>query len=163
MTAGDAAARSAVFEWQDGARRLAAVRGPARAACFAVVEAVHMELKRRLGRTFTVADLAGAHRDAVDWFLPLAMEVAPRHGEAHDSSVALDGAFALYMRRAIDAGLLPLAVAACVALKDLGVDAATSYDAIADACLHALRQRIVEKLRERYVERYPDTGNPTVG
>src|SRR5262245_58112617 len=35
--------------------------------------------------------------------------------------------------RAIDAGLLPLAVAACVALKTHGVDAGKSYDAIADA------------------------------
>ncbi len=35
--------------------------------------------------------------------------------------------------RAIDAGILPLAVAACVTLKDLGVDATDSYDAIADA------------------------------
>lgn len=35
--------------------------------------------------------------------------------------------------RAIDAGLLPLAVGACVALRKLGVDANKSYDAIADA------------------------------
>ncbi|GAC1588247.1 MAG: hypothetical protein NVS3B20_16210 [Polyangiales bacterium] len=35
--------------------------------------------------------------------------------------------------RAIDAGILPLAVASCVALKRLGVDADSSYDAIADA------------------------------
>jgi len=45
--------------------------------------------------------------------------------------------------RAIDAGLLPLAVAACVALKDLGVDAAQSYDAIADAFC-ATSQRLDE-------------------
>ena len=35
--------------------------------------------------------------------------------------------------RAIDAGLLPLSVAACVALRQLGVNASKSYDAIADA------------------------------
>jgi len=46
-----------------------------------------------------------AHRDAADWFLPLAAEVAPRHPEAHDPAIALDGAFALYMRGATDAGL----------------------------------------------------------
>ncbi|GAC1368879.1 MAG: hypothetical protein NVSMB47_19220 [Polyangiales bacterium] len=34
---------------------------------------------------------------------------------------------------AFDAGLLPLAVAACVNLKDLGADANPAYDAIADA------------------------------
>jgi cAMP-dependent protein kinase regulator len=43
--------------------------------------------------------------------------------------------------RAIDAGLLPLAVAACVALKSLGVDASKSYDAIADA-FHAKSPRL---------------------
>lgn len=101
----DAAAAAAVFEWQDGARRLAATTGATRTWCFAVVDAVHAELQRRLGRSFTVADLAAAHRDASEWFLPLATRVAPRRVEAHDPSVALDGAFAMYMRRAIDAGL----------------------------------------------------------
>jgi cAMP-dependent protein kinase regulator len=43
--------------------------------------------------------------------------------------------------RAIDAGLLPLAVAACVALKSLGVNAGKSYDAIADA-FHAKSPRL---------------------
>ncbi|MFI5302141.1 MAG: cyclic nucleotide-binding domain-containing protein [Polyangiales bacterium] len=43
--------------------------------------------------------------------------------------------------RAIDAGLLPLAVAACVALRDLGIDASKSYDAIADA-FHADSARL---------------------
>ncbi|MBI2390293.1 MAG: cyclic nucleotide-binding domain-containing protein [Deltaproteobacteria bacterium] len=45
--------------------------------------------------------------------------------------------------RAIDAGLLPLAVAACVALKKLGVDAAKSFDAVADA-FHARSERLDE-------------------
>jgi ribosomal protein L13E len=101
----DAATAAAVFEWQDGARRLAAVAGPARAACYTVVDAVHAELRRRLGRTFTVAELAAAHREASDWFLPVAIAVAPRHSVAHDPAVTLDGAFALYMPRARDAGL----------------------------------------------------------
>lgn len=101
----DPAIASAVFEWQDGARRLQATTGPARTWCFAVVDAVHAELKRRLGRTFTIADLAAQHREAAEWFLPLAAEVAPRHPEAHDPAITLDGAFAMYMRRATDAGL----------------------------------------------------------
>jgi hypothetical protein len=101
----DAAAAAAVFEWQDGARRLAATTGATRGWCFAVVDAVHAELQRRLGRSFTVSDLAAVYREAGDWFLPLATQVAPRHPEAHDPSVSLDGAFAMYMRRAVDAGL----------------------------------------------------------
>jgi cAMP-dependent protein kinase regulator len=43
--------------------------------------------------------------------------------------------------RAVDSGLLPLAVAACVALRDLGIDASKSYDAIADA-FHADSTRL---------------------
>lgn len=101
----DAAAASAVFEWQDGERRLAATSGRTRLACFAVVDAVHAELNRRLGRSFTMRELAAAHRAASDWFLPLAFEVAPRDAQAHDPAIALDGAFALYMRNATDAGL----------------------------------------------------------
>ncbi len=101
----DPAAAAAVFEWQDGARRLDATSGAGRMACLSVVDAVHSELKKRLGRPFTVSDLAAAHRDASAWFLPLATSVAPRHPVAHDAAVALDGAFAIYMRHAIDAGL----------------------------------------------------------
>lgn len=101
----DPTSASAVFEWQDGARRLQATSGAGRVAVYAVVDAVHAELKRRLGRTFSVADLARAHREAGEWFLPLAMRVAPRSSEAHDPAVALDGAFAMYMRGAVDAGL----------------------------------------------------------
>ncbi|MEO7094265.1 MAG: cyclic nucleotide-binding domain-containing protein [Polyangiales bacterium] len=43
--------------------------------------------------------------------------------------------------RAIDAGILPLAVAACVTLREVGVDASKSYDAIADA-FHAGSARL---------------------
>ena len=48
--------------------------------------------------------------------------------------------------RAIDAGLLPLAVAACVALRKLGADAAKSFDAVADA-FHARSERLDEDAR----------------
>ena len=101
----DPAAAAAVFEWQDGARRLAATSGVTRLACLSVVDAVHGELKKRLGRPFTVSDLAAAHRDAASWFLPLATSVAPRHPVAHDAAITLDGAFGVYMRHAIDVGL----------------------------------------------------------
>jgi CRP-like cAMP-binding protein len=43
--------------------------------------------------------------------------------------------------RAIDGGLLPLAVASCNALRSLGADASASYDAIADA-FHAGSDRL---------------------
>jgi CRP-like cAMP-binding protein len=48
--------------------------------------------------------------------------------------------------RAIDAGLLPLAVAACVAQKKLGVNPDKSFDAVADA-FHAKSDRLDEDAR----------------
>jgi hypothetical protein len=68
-----------------------------------LVEAVHDELRRRVGQTFTIADLARVYSGSEDWFLELAPRVAPKHPDLWDPSVVLDGAFALYSRGARDA------------------------------------------------------------
>lgn len=99
----DAEVGSAVFSWEEGVRRLEATRGPVRRAAFDIVGAVHDELRRLLGASFSLSDLARAYERASDWYLPLARRVAPRHPDAWDPAVALDGAFGLYMRRASDA------------------------------------------------------------
>jgi hypothetical protein len=39
------------------------------------------------------------------WFLPVAVQVAPRVPGAHDGAVTLDAGFARFMRRAMDASL----------------------------------------------------------
>lgn len=100
MTA--AAVESARFSWQEGLRRLER-RGPLTGSRLALVEAVHDELRRRVGVTFTLGDLARAYGEAGEWFLQLAPRVAPKHPEEWDPATALDGAFALYARQARDA------------------------------------------------------------
>lgn len=101
----DAQAHAAVFEWQEGSKRMSLIPSGRRAACEAVVDAVQIELRRRLGTSFTVGELAREYADAHMWFLPIAVEVAPRFPEAHDGAVTLDAAFARFMRRAMDASL----------------------------------------------------------
>ena len=93
---------SAASDWVVGARRLAEP-GPLRQARADVASAVQDELRRRVGLTFSLADLADAYEGASAWFLDLARRVAPLHPDAWDPAVALDGAFGAYMRQARDA------------------------------------------------------------
>lgn len=92
----------AEFAWQEGLVRLRDL-GPLVGPREALVEAVHDELRRRVGLTFTRSDLAVAYSDAGDWFMELAGRVAPKHPELWDTATVLDGAFALYARGARDA------------------------------------------------------------
>jgi hypothetical protein len=98
----DAEVAAARYAWEEGLRRLEAPGAMAAPRAW-VVEAVHDELRRRLGPTFTLADLARVYRDASAWFLELAPRAAPRSPEAWEPAVALDGAFGQFMRRAQDA------------------------------------------------------------
>lgn len=101
-----ARARAAVFDWQQGPERLAALSPERRAACLRVIDAIQVELRRRLGRDFMVDELAELYTTAGDWTLPLAIEIAPRVPEAHDGAITTDAAFARFMRNAKDAALL---------------------------------------------------------
>ncbi len=97
--AGVAAARHA---WEDGLIRLTPLI-PAGGNRMRIVTAVHDELRRRVGTTFRLADLARVYDGASTWYLELAARLAPREPEVWDSSVTLDGAFGLYQRFATDA------------------------------------------------------------
>ncbi|MEW6581922.1 MAG: hypothetical protein AB1416_04095 [Actinomycetota bacterium] len=99
-----AAVESAVVAWRRGVGRLEEP-GAARAARWRVVEAVTVELRRRVGPTFTLGQLVDAYDEATGWFTELAARVAPGVPDAWDASVALDGAFGLYARGAV--GELP--------------------------------------------------------
>lgn len=95
---------SARFDWDEGRARLSQPAPPAVVrARRRIVDAVHDELRRRVGATFTLADLARAYRDAPDWYLDLASRTAPREPDAWDPAVALDAAFGTYSRGASDA------------------------------------------------------------
>lgn len=99
----DAEVAAAAFAWQDGRARLAA-GGPDEAAQRRIVDAVRDELRRRVGTTFTMAELAAEYGRASAWYLPLAQRVAPRQPSAWDPAVALDAAFAIHARQAGDGG-----------------------------------------------------------
>lgn len=106
MSAGDARVATARFSWDEGAARMSqpAPAGVALARRRIVV-AVHDELRRRVGQTFTLTDLVAVYQDASSWYLDLAARVAPREPDAWDPAVALDGAFAAFSRIAADAPL----------------------------------------------------------
>lgn len=90
------------MEWDAGEKRLDEP-DPARAARLAVVAAVDAELRRRLGASYSLADLVRAYGDSSRWFLELAQRVAPGTPAAWDPAVALDAAFARWGRNASDA------------------------------------------------------------
>jgi hypothetical protein len=98
----DPAVAAAAFSWEEGRARLAEPNR-LRPLRLRIADAVHEELRRRVGTTFTLAELARVYEDASSWYLDLAARIAPRQPEAWDPAVALDGAFGHHMRRAMDA------------------------------------------------------------
>ena len=94
---------NAVLEWEEGYRRLEDARSepPLYRALGRTVFAVQNELRKRLGSTFSVAELASLYREA-DWALDVAMRARPEDLRGWNPSVAADAAFYLYMREAAD-------------------------------------------------------------
>jgi hypothetical protein len=94
---------SAVLQWEEGHRTLEDARSdpPAYRALGKAVVAVQDELRKRLGSTFSIGELASLYGDRLDWAEELAMA---RAGEARlaDTSTVIDAAFYLYMREAAD-------------------------------------------------------------
>jgi hypothetical protein len=66
-------AESARQEWEEGYRRIEVERGDRRRyrALLADVDAVRDELRRRIGQTFTTAELADVYLDADAWMREL--------------------------------------------------------------------------------------------
>ena len=95
---------SARREWEEGSRRfLGEARDPARAdVLHQQVEAVTVELRRRVGGTFTLAELADAYAGAERWVLQVVEERAPSKGWSRTASLAADAAFHAYSRGAQD-------------------------------------------------------------
>jgi hypothetical protein len=95
---------SARREWEEGSRRFSeASRDPARADLLhGQFDAVTVELRRRVGGTFTLAELADAYAGAERWLLTAVEERAPAKGWARTASLAADAAFHAYSRGALD-------------------------------------------------------------
>jgi hypothetical protein len=95
---------SAVLQWEEGYRRLNAARSEPRVhrALGRAVVAVEGELRKRLGSTFSIEELAALYREDSDWGLDLTINTLPEQSELWDTSTVVDAAFYLYMREAAD-------------------------------------------------------------
>jgi hypothetical protein len=90
-------------EWQAGHRRLQALAGDAglHRRLLRQVDAVTDELRRRVGQTFTLAELAEAYAGVDAWGWEVLARVAGPGDLAHAATVE-EAAFHLYSRGAVD-------------------------------------------------------------
>lgn len=91
-------------QWEEGHRRLEshAHQRSAYERLHAQVEAVTDELRRRIGQTFTLAQLAAEYEHAERWTRDAAVRGAPEVARPGDLTTVEDAAFHLYARGAVD-------------------------------------------------------------
>jgi hypothetical protein len=87
---------NALFQWREGERRIAGNDEPARADLERVVEVIVEELRRRLGSSFVLDELADLYGAGTDW----ATDLAARHAAGSDAVAVADAAFGRYAREA---------------------------------------------------------------
>jgi hypothetical protein len=94
------AVENARHQWEDGYRRLQELASdrPLHHRLLGQVDVLRDELNRRVGQTFTLAELAAAYQDADRWLL----EVLPPGPGATQLGLVEDAAFHLYARGAVD-------------------------------------------------------------
>ena len=89
--------------WREGQRRLENADPAVRPALDRVVDALVLELRRRLGGPFTTDELASLYLEqGTDWCFDIAVRVAPREPAAWDMATVAGAAFARYVRQASD-------------------------------------------------------------
>lgn len=97
---------TARYQWEEGRRRLEENRpdGTRYHQLAALVDAVADELRRRVGRTFTLAQLAQEYDGAEDWVRDVVVSATPPRPRAdvRDTALVQDAAFAQYARGATD-------------------------------------------------------------
>ena len=91
-------------EWEDGNRRFErAVEDPlVRDRLLAQLEVVSDELRKRIGQTFTLDELAQAYVGADRWVRDVVEDRAPAPGWPQTLALVQDAAFHLYQRGAVD-------------------------------------------------------------
>ena len=92
------AIENARFQWDEGERRVRFSDEPARSDLERAVLAVLDELRRRLGSTFTIGELANLYGSGTDW----AEDIAMRNRAGGDTTAVVDAAFGRYAREASD-------------------------------------------------------------
>jgi alcohol dehydrogenase class IV len=91
-------------EWEDGYRRFEAASRDRVATdrLNAQLEVVTSELRKRIGQTFTLEQLAAAYERADEWARDVVSEHAATPGWPHTLTAVEDAAFYLYQRGAVD-------------------------------------------------------------
>ena len=91
-------------EWEEGNRRLQAAASDRTLYELLLVDVdlVLEQLRRRVGQTFTLGDLASAYGDSDRWVQAALQEADPAPGWPARSTTAQDAAFHLYSRGALD-------------------------------------------------------------
>ena len=92
------AVENALFQWEEGERRLRQAPDLERADLDRAVSVVTDEIRRRLGSSFSVSELAGLYGEGVDW----ASDLAQAQSAGGDAAWVVDAAFGRYAREATD-------------------------------------------------------------
>lgn len=92
------AVENALYQWREGERRIADATEPAKADLVNATDVVVEELRRRLGSSFVVNELADLYGRDTDW----ALDIARRNAAGTDAASVVDAAFARYVREAKD-------------------------------------------------------------
>jgi hypothetical protein len=93
---------NAIYQWQQGERRLQRASAERSPLLERVTGALVAELRRRLGGRFSSDELVELYGRGTAWCLQIAMTTAPEEPWAWDSGVVVDAAFGRYLREAVD-------------------------------------------------------------
>jgi hypothetical protein len=91
-------------EWEEGSRRLEAAHEDGRryGQLLELLELVLDELRKRVGQTYTLAQLVAAYAESERWAREVLAERAPAPSWTRDFTLVLAAAFDAYQRGAID-------------------------------------------------------------
>jgi hypothetical protein len=91
-------------EWEEGTRRLEATREDGRRyrQLLELLELVLDELRKRVGQTYTLGELAAAYGESEQWGREVLEERAPAAGWPRDLTIVVAAAFDAYQRGASD-------------------------------------------------------------
>jgi hypothetical protein len=91
-------------EWEEGSRRLESAREDERRyrQLLELLELLLDELRKRIGQTYTLAELVAGYGESERWAREVLEERAETPGWPRDLTVVLAAAFGAYQRGAID-------------------------------------------------------------
>jgi hypothetical protein len=92
------AVENALFQWREGEQHLRRLDDRQRRRLERAVDRLVEELRRRLGSSFVIGELADFYAQGTDW----AADLAQRHISGTDAAYVVDAAFARYAREASD-------------------------------------------------------------